>query len=205
MITDPTGTIKQILDFEKKFSCQQYQGCGKESFVIEKGVIPIMVSAPHSISQQREGKKKSADKMTGSIARFLHKATGCHLIYSAKFSDGDANYNPIENNGNPYQSRLIEYVKENNIKVLIDLHGAAEKREFAIEIGTAPLRDASNNIIGNEFRSLKGYDFIAKLIKYTFDFFLRDVHHPKKEVWHNRTPSPNQSRNTRTAHAFRWK
>ncbi len=186
MITDPTGTIKQILDFEKNFSCQQYQGNGKENFIIEKGVIPIMLSAPHSINQQRDGKKKRADKMTGSIAQFLHKATGCHIIYSAKFSEGDANYDPIANNGNPYQSRLIEYIKENNIKVLIDLHGAAAERGFAIEIGTAPLRDASNNIIGNEFRSLKGHDFIVKLIKYTLDYFLRDVQHPKKEVWHNR-------------------
>ena len=186
MITDSTGTIKQILDFEKNFSCQQYQGNGKEIFIIEKGVIPIMVSAPHSISQQRDGKKKRADKMTSSIAQFLHKATGCHIIYSAKFSEGDANYDPIENNGNPYQSRLIEYIKENNIKVLIDLHGAAAERGFAIEIGTAPLRDADNNIIGSEFRSLKGHDFIVKLIKYTLDYFLRDVQHPKKEVWHNK-------------------
>ena len=69
---------------------------------------------------------------------------------------------------------------------MIDLHGASKEKEFAIEIGTAPLRDVDNNIIGSEFRSLKGHDFIVKLIEHSFDFFLKDVQHPKKEVWHNR-------------------
>lgn len=186
MTGDQINTIKQVLKFEKKFSRNQYNGGGDKNFIIKEGLIPIMISAPHSINQYRDGKLKWADRMTGGIALFLQKLTGCHLIYSARYSETDANYDSNQNNNNQYQTNLVEYIKTHNIQVLIDLHGASVNREYAIEIGTAPLRDSNDNIIGNEFRSLQGRDFLLNLVKYTFDFYFRELTFSKKEIWHNK-------------------
>lgn len=185
MLKNKIDTIKQVFRFEKRFSRNQYNGGGNDDFIIKEGTIPIMISAPHSINQFREGKLKWADKMTCGIALFLHKTTGCHLIYSARYSKSDPNYDSNTNNENLYQTKLTGYVKNNKIQVLIDLHGASINREYAIEIGTAPIRDENDNILGNEYRSLHNHAFIANLVTYTFDFFFRELQSSKKETWHN--------------------
>ena len=176
--------VKQIEKLEKKFSRNLYNGGGKMPFVIHAGQIPIMVSAPHAINQYREGSVKYADKFTGGLAMFLHKMTQCHVIYSTKYSGVDPNYDDNTNDTNLYQTTLREYIKNHNICVLIDLHGASKDKEYAVEMGTAPIRDA-NGLVTNEDYSLNGYPFIAKLIKYAFEFFFRDCAIEKKAVWKN--------------------
>ena len=47
--------LYKIKEYEKLFSAKKYDGCGDEPFVIEKGSIPIMISAPHAVNQYREG------------------------------------------------------------------------------------------------------------------------------------------------------
>lgn len=191
--------IKRISKFEKQFSRHQYSGGGHHDFIFKEGGIPVMISAPHSVNQLREGQLKWADKMTGGIAMYMHELTGCHMVCSTKYVQTDPNYDSNENDDNTYQTELRKYVEQNDIKVLIDLHGAASGRPYAVEIGTAPERDGNGNIIGDEHRSLHGYGFIATLIKYTFDYVLRDIDSPKKEVWQNKIFDAG-SQNTVTKH-----
>lgn len=179
-------TVRQIAKLEKRFSRHGYNGWGQTDFEILEGSIPVMISAPHTTNHLREGALKQADKMTGGLALYLHKTTGCHLIYTKRYSASDANYDSAENGGNAYQKALKEYVESHKIQVLIDLHGAADTREFAIEMGTAPLRDSDGNLTGDFNRSLHSHKFIARLIRYTFEFFFRDIDYPKKDVWQNR-------------------
>lgn len=181
---------KEIIDklskLEKQFSRNRYGGGGNKNFIIKKGTIPVIVSAPHAIIQLREGQIKWSDKLTGALALFLHLSTGCHAICSARYSEADYNYDTEETKGNPYQIELAKYIVGNDIKVLIDLHGASINREFAIEMGTAPLRNEEGEIIGDKNLSLHGRTFISNLVKYTFDFIFRDLEADKKEIWHNR-------------------
>ena len=114
--------LKKIIRYEKRFARHRYNGSRTPGFVIVPGTIPLIVSAPHSINQFREGRLKFADRYTGSIALLLHELTGCHLIYSSGYTGGDPNYDSLESN--PYQEALISYTKEHNIHLLIDLHGA---------------------------------------------------------------------------------
>lgn len=186
MLTNRIDAIKQVTKFEEQFSRHQYNGGGQNDFVLKEGVIPIMISAPHSINQFREGQLKWADKMTGGIALYLHKITGCHVIYSARFSNSDPNYDSNVNNENQYQTKLKEYIETHKIQVLMDLHGAATSREYAVEMGTVPMRDPNGNIVGDENCSLHSHPFIADLIRYTFDFVFRDVQSEKKEIWQNK-------------------
>lgn len=75
---------------------------------------------------------KPADMYTGALALLLQELTQCHCIYSHSFSKEDPNYIL----GGDYKATLGRFVKEHNIKVVIDLHGASKLREFDIDLGT---------------------------------------------------------------------
>ena len=186
MPTNRIDAIQQVQKLDQQFSRNQYNGGGQNDFVIKEGSIPVMISAPHSINHFRKGQLKLADKMTGGIALYLHQLTGCHVIYSARYTDSDPNYDAHTDQGNPYQTQLKEYIEQHNIEVLIDLHGAAIGREYALEMSTAPMRDSNGNVVGNENRSLHQHHFIADLIRYTFEHVLRDLSTDKKEIWQNK-------------------
>lgn len=165
--------ILDIKHYEERFSANHYNGKGKKDYIIKKGNIPIMISAPHATNHTREANIKHADMLTGGIGWFLQKETGCHLMITTRQSGKDPNYDEaIEGD---YKTRLLAYVKENNIKLLIDLHGASSERDYAVEMGTADEED----------RSLHQYKFITSLIAYTFDYHFKDLPE-KKEVWKNK-------------------
>ena len=163
--------LRKIKRLEKLFSDNYYNGSGKTAFNIEEGSIPIMVSAPHAINQFRDGKVKYADMYTGGIAKYLHEKTGCHVIYSCMYTESDPNYDEFE--VNKYQQELLEYVNKHNIILLLDIHGAAKEREYAVEMGTAPdLKQLSeNNTVNNseEDPSLQQYKFIDDIIRIIFE------------------------------------
>lgn len=176
--------LKKIKKYERRFSRHKYNGSRKPGFIIIPGTIPLMISAPHAINQFREGQVKWADKYTGAIAILLHKLTGCHVIYASGYTGGDPNYDALDTN--PYQNALITYVKENSIPVLIDLHGASSTRPYAAEMGTAPVRDQNNSIVGDANPSLKGHLFISKLLRLSFEYsFSRLTNDAPKEIWLN--------------------
>ena len=140
--------LRKIKRLERLFSDNFYNGSGKTAFNIEEGRIPIMVSAPHAINQFRDGKVKYADMYTGGIAKYLHEKTGCHVIYSCMYTESDPNYDEFE--VNKYQHELLEYVNKHNIILLIDIHGAAKERDYAVEMGTAP---SPEQLVENEFEN----------------------------------------------------
>lgn len=158
--------IKKVAKLEKKFSVNHYNGGGDRDFVIESGSIPIMISAPHAVNHYREGKMKSADLWTGGIARYLQEATNCHVIYRARYSESDPNYDKVQEGS--YKDSLQRYIQENDIKVLIDLHGCAAERETAVDMGTVDDRETS----------LGQYQFIDDLFRITLEYrlesFLRE-------------------------------
>ena len=188
--------VARIAKFEKQFSRNDYNGGGSVDFEIKEGVIPVMISAPHSVKMRRDGTVKGPDKLTGAIALLLQEMTGCHLIYSTRFSESDPNY-ATENNA--YQAALADYVKSHDVEIVIDLHGAKSSREFAVEMGTAPLLDGEKKVQGEELRSLKRYTFVADLVRYAFDYHLRDVEVEMRDVWCNRLFSA-ATQNTITRH-----
>ncbi len=176
--------INEIKALETLFSDNQYNGSGSEAFIIEKGTIPVMISAPHAVNQYRDGKLKWADRYTGGIARYLHRATGCHLICSCMFTKADPNYDPPGKN--PYQDALRGYLNNNRVRLLIDLHGAAREREYAVEMGTAPERDQASGVCREEDPSLHEHPFVAPQIKEILEKNFRDLTADRREIWKNR-------------------
>lgn len=119
--------------FEKIESDLENQLINKEDGIkILKGDIPVLLSAPHSVEQIREGKIKFSETKTAPIVQYVHEQTGCYGAFKTMNFNDDANYD----DENYYKDELINLVKKHKIKVLFDLHIMAAHREHNIDIGT---------------------------------------------------------------------
>jgi hypothetical protein len=104
----------------------------EEPIQISMGKLPILVSAPHAVRHYRQKKIKMSDQFTGSIVCLLNQLTGCHAIAVTKLYGGDPNFD------NPciYKERIAEICKRENVKFVLDIHGAAREREFDVDFGS---------------------------------------------------------------------
>lgn len=105
----------------------------EKSFRTIQGKIPVLISAPHSVRQLRNGKIKGKDLYTGPIVMEIANQTQCYAIYKIFNNQDDANYD-IENN--EYKEKVLEIIKQRDIQLFIDIHGASDNDEFDIDIGT---------------------------------------------------------------------
>lgn len=96
------------------------------------GNAPVLVSAPHSVRHMRQKKIKPSDEFTGSMAYVLNTLTGCHSLAVARLYGGDPNFD----DECIYKDTVREICLKNDIKVVVDLHGASREHGFDIDIGT---------------------------------------------------------------------
>lgn len=135
--------INEILGLEQKYKSEGYYH-EPNGILLIQGFIPVIVSAPHSVKHLRNDIIKNEDMLTGGIAEYLGKITDCHVITNLS-SMSDPNYD----SDSPYRRILLEYIKKNNIKYLLDLHGASYLNDFSIDIGTSPGNDKMLNSFHN--------------------------------------------------------
>lgn len=114
----------------------------KASYEILTGTCPVMISAPHSVSQTRNGKRKPAEPYTGALAKMLHNELSCSVIYKTRNLKDDANYDK----NSPYKNDLAKYVQQNGIKCVIDLHQLSDSRNVMIDIGTNRMKNLYNDL-----------------------------------------------------------
>lgn len=165
---------EKIIKLEKQFSSNNYNGSSKSQFTIKEGSVPIMISAPHAVNHYRRGNIKYADMFTGTIAEYIHRVTGCHAIYSSMYTQSDPNYDDL--NSNAYQQELIGYVKENNIYTVLDIHGAAAHRGYAIQRGVPHVPNKSTYL---------DYENVDSIIYRIFEKHFRYSTLVKKEIDRN--------------------
>ena len=104
-----------------------------QDFIIKKGTLPILFTAPHTMEQIKEdGSIKLNEPYTKAIALYLNKHFKVNCMIKLKDTGIDAN----RDNRDEFKTKLIRFIKENNIKLVIDLHGSSKDREFDIEFGT---------------------------------------------------------------------
>lgn len=140
--------LNDIFVLEEKFMNQLFEG--DESFHIIKGNVPIILSSPHSTTHYRLNKDKIGEYRTGCVVDYLSKKLDCHGIYKTKHNFDDPNWDE----STPYKENLIKYVKENDIKYLIDLHMMSPKREYLIEIGTGRGKNVFESEIIDDMKSI---------------------------------------------------
>lgn len=134
LYADKTFFLEHVLAYESPFKENSYSGLidEEEAFKTIEGSIPVLVSAPHSTSQIREGSEKVADTYTGSIALLLNELTDVYVIYSNKRTNQDPNYII----GGAYKEEMERLIETHDIHYVLDLHGAARSRSFDVDLGT---------------------------------------------------------------------
>ena len=132
--------VDEVLQLDKQFQENDWmwnidiQSQNFSTFKILKNKSKIMISAPHSVKHVREWEILPQDLLTWWLALYLWKRLNLPVIYSTSYKVWDPNFD--ENKSSEYKQALAEYIKENNIKFLIDLHGCWSFRDFSIELWT---------------------------------------------------------------------
>ena len=135
LFTDDTYSSEYINEQEAEFAMNDYRGNGIDDFKYEIGNIPILICAPHTVKQVRNGEYKAADVYTGAMIKTLSETTEASIIYKTS-TNGDENYT-IEDT--EYRNKIREIVEENEIRVIFDLHGMRRDRESDLDVGTGDI------------------------------------------------------------------
>ena len=130
--------FSEYTHFENKLA-QEQMDTG-EGFITFIGDNSFVISAPHSVSQLRNGRRKIAETRTGLIAYEINRRLRATAFIKTKNMDDDANYDEES----VYRDRLIEYINSSDIKLMLDLHISSPIREYDIDIGTAYGKNINN-------------------------------------------------------------
>lgn len=128
--------LQQIKDAEQKFRINNYRGNSVCSCSVEKyGDLPVLISAPHAVKQIRNAEVKAHEFYTGAMAECLAKQLGCFCITKQYLIENSSNDDPNTDDFScAYKSTISNFMKENNIKLFVDIHGLSSQRESIIDI-----------------------------------------------------------------------
>ena len=116
---------RQIFQFERNNT--------SELIHFEKGTVPILLSAPHTVNFLKEdGNFKMREGYTKAIVKYLAQKTGAFLMIKENSDGIDPNKIEMED----YKRQLLEIIEKHQIRLVLDIHGAASHHDFAIEIGS---------------------------------------------------------------------
>ncbi|MHC0037462.1 hypothetical protein [Pseudoneobacillus sp. C159] len=133
--------LQDLIELESRYKNEDFKENG--TYEILTGSIPVIISAPHSVTHFRNGSPKHGEFMTGVLAKLIQKKLDCYCITKTKNDLTDPNYD----SEHPYKEEIIDLVTKNGIEFLIDLHIMKSEREAAIEIGTGKGRNVFHNLV----------------------------------------------------------
>ena len=126
-----TLSSEQLVKMDTVFKVETFTG-NQGDFHLIKGNSPVLVSAPHSVTQFRNGKPKTGEFRTGVIAQLLQEKTGCYSLFKTKNMQDDANFDSFS----PYREFAKRLVEDEKIEYVLDLHIMAPTRPYDIDLGT---------------------------------------------------------------------
>ena len=131
------------MPFEKEINDLELEEFDSD-YIIKKGNIPILFTAPHTMNQvKNDGSIKLCEPYTKAIALYLNKHFNVNCMIKIKDTGLDAN----RDNRDIFKKELIRFIKNNNIQLVIDLHGSDKMHFFDIEFGTLNYLSASFSTI----------------------------------------------------------
>ena len=105
----------------------------QEEYIFKTGDVPVMLTAVHTMEQTKEnGETKLSEPYTKAIAKYVSENVNSFYFIKVKDTKIDSNSLVLDE----FKKRLLHYIKDNNIKLVIDLHGASIERDFDVEFGT---------------------------------------------------------------------
>jgi hypothetical protein len=132
-------TTEQQIDRALAYFTDEEHLC---SYELLDGGGDTMISAPHAMLQTRNGSIKSAERFTGMLCRLMHERLGCPVIYKTRHLRDDANHDPVSD----YRDALCRYVKQHDVRFVLDLHQMKPERDTDVCIGTGQ----GHNILGQD-------------------------------------------------------
>lgn len=138
--------IKEYSTYQNPKNIKMQIENSKQSFEVFEGNFPILISAPHNVSQIREGKHKHLDIGSGNLAIKLKNILDANLIIKSKCLgnqkfDDDANYEITH----PYKQKTEEIVNSKKIKALLDIHSLKPERSQFVNLGINGGKNIQNN------------------------------------------------------------
>ena len=106
-----------------------------------KGKYPILLSAPHASRTIKNDKIKIRENYVGSFVQNLSKTCEVYGIYTI-YKISDPNYYNLSS----YKKKIKKLIDENEIKLVLDIHGSHKYHTFDVDIGTYN----HNSILGNK-------------------------------------------------------
>lgn len=131
-MADLSPLLKRLMDLESDVAYRRAAAPGEESWRYIPGRVTVLLSAPHAAAHCRNGRLKEEDEYTAALARFVGEQTGAHVLYARRRLDHDPNYD----RHSPYKEHLREIIRSAGIRFVLDLHGASDRHDFGIELGT---------------------------------------------------------------------
>lgn len=103
------------------------------NYIFKEGTIPILFTSVHNMTQFKDdGTVKVKEGYTKALALYLNKYYNVNCFIKVNDTGLDSN----RDNHDEFKEQLLKIVKNKSIKLVIDLHGAKEAREFDVEFGT---------------------------------------------------------------------
>ncbi len=133
---------------------------GTPWFEIKKGSVPVLVTAPHSTRQLREGVFKMSDGGgTAALALLLNEVCSTTAVYTTYDSPSDPNYH----DDNDFKRAIASLAGEKKIVLLLDLHGSSPLRPYEVDLGTMGGKSVSDdqNLVPDLARAFQEYGVIG--------------------------------------------
>ena len=128
---------EKIIGLEQKYDDLTY--------FCRRGNNPVILTAVHTMMQKKEnGEYKYAEPYTKAIAMYVAEQTDCFYLIKNKDTGIDSNSSVDDT----FKSMLLDNIRDNDIKLVIDLHGAKREREFDVELGNL-------NNLSSDYSTLK--------------------------------------------------
>ena len=123
------------------------------------GKYPILLTSVHSMCQIKDGQViKLNESFTKGLVKYI--AEKMNLSYLIKIKDDGVDTNHVENDA--FKNELERFIKENDIRLVLDFHGASIDREFDVELGTldnlsadfSTIKELRDSFIENEIEKV---------------------------------------------------
>lgn len=110
----------------------------------KEGNKKIILTSPHTMKQiKSDGTIKLAEPFTKAINMYISNKLNTYSLIKIN----DTGIDPNSETEEEFKTKLLKIIKDNDIKLVIDIHGASSDRPFDVEFGTLNNLSADYSII----------------------------------------------------------
>ncbi len=124
--------LERVVELERDVRYQDPPEEGEARVGLVRGELPVLLSAPHAAVHTRLGRSKEEEEFTAAIVCLVAELTGAHALYARRRSPTDPSWYPEV----PYKGLLRQMSADEEVELVLDIHGMAPERNMGIALGT---------------------------------------------------------------------